>query len=599
MRHAVCPWAIVPAVFLCGAAAAQPKVEQKPLGPIVDDYEGHLISAPGHRLATIARKGEGAVIVVDGVESPVFSEVLDTSFLEVSLPPELNDPNVLRVLRDADNRRTRQRVLFSDDGARVAYAAVNGSDWVVFVDGKEFFRLPAGEYADICGMRFSPRGGKHLYFVLNPMRSGPGQGFRLVVDGKPSDQSYLQPFPVFTADGEHYACVFTDPADPEKHTLIVDGRPAPYKGVRPEFDANGRLFTVTIDPESAKETLQLDGKPWFTAYRVGVYPAPVGENVAATGDMGSQNVELFINGASVASAPQIDDVTWSPDGQRYAALCGTTQHTKYAILDGVNGPELQNITDIAFSPDSKRLVYIGFADGRHHVVFDNESVMEGAASMVVKPFFYGPRHEVAFVQAQAFNNMALVVGEQMFGGLTNVTGLTPSPDGTRVAFVHGNMNATSAVIGDMEYSGFTPASFQAAASGATETPKWFVFSPDGKHVARMVMSPEPRGPMGVMVDETLIQTKSTRISRPHFTPDSRHLFWVEAEKPHHVIYLDGEPVARYDLTSYTYWESTPDAWGMDPDGTFVLMGPVANQVTRLSITPSDATSIDTMIAKAK
>lgn len=588
------------ASFLIAAAAvAQPKVEETVLGPLMNHFTGHLLSPRGVRLATIAAKGEGAVVFVDGVEGPVLDEVVDSSFVGVSLPPELNDWLNLKELNDRDNKQTTQSVLFSEDGARYAYVGLVGAEFIVIADGKEVFRVPTEGYAGICGMRFSP-GGKHLVFALNPNRSGPGHGFRLVVDGKASGLSYLQPLPVFSPDGEHYAYVATDMTKTEQHTLMVDGKPAPYKGVRPRFDAKGRVFSVKVDPETSKETLQLDGTPWFTAHKVGgVFPAPVGGKSAATAHMGSQRVELFIDGASVTTAGDIETVHWSPDGARYAALCTSTDRTRYVVLDGVNGPALGNITDIAFAPDSSRLVYVGFENGQHHVVFDNESVMDGAPSMAVKPFFYGPGHEVAFVQSRNRNDMALVMGERMFGGLVNVTGVAVSPDGSRMAFAHGNPDTMSAVIGDMEYSGFQPTAFTTSGLDTTSPSIWFAFSPDGTHVARVVSSREPRGPMGLMVDETLIPAKSTRIARPHFTPDSRHIFWVEVEKPYHNVYLDGEVAARYDISPYWSWDANELACAMEPDGTFVIMGPVGGEVKRFRITPSSATSIETMIEKAK
>ncbi|MFM9994854.1 MAG: hypothetical protein ACKVU4_03530 [Phycisphaerales bacterium] len=592
--------AVFGAAFLVAAAAfAQPKVEEVVLGPLMNHFSGHVLAPRGVRLATIAAKGEGAVIFVDGVEGPALDQVVDSSFVGVSLSPEQNEERNLKELNDRDNKQTTQIVLFSEDGARYAYVGLIGAEFVVIADGKEVFRVPTEGYAGICGMRFSP-GGKHLVFALNPNTSGPGHGFRLVVDGKASDLSYLQPLPVFSPDGEHYAYVATDTTRTEQHALMIDGRPASYKGVRPQFDAQGRLFSVAVDPETSKETLQLDGKPWFTAHRVGgVFPAPVGARSAAIGHMGSQRVELFIDGVSVTVAENIESVHWSPNGTRCAALCTTRNHTRYVVLDGVNGPELANITDIAFAPDSSRLVYVGFDSGQHHVVFDNQNVMEGAPTIPVKPFFYGPKHEVAFVQSRNRNDMALIVGDQMFGRMVNLTGVAASPDGSRVAFAHGNPNTMSVVIGDMEYSGFQPAPFTGSPLDTASPPPWFAFSPDGKHVARVVMSREPRGPMGVMVDETLIPTRSTRIIRPRFTPDSLHLYWVEGEKPYYNVYLDGEVAARYDISPSWSWDGSDLACAMEPDGTLVIMGPVGGEVKRFRITPSSATSIDTMIEKAK
>jgi hypothetical protein len=270
------------------------------------------------------------------------------------------------------------------------------------------------------------------------------------------------------------------------------------------------------------------------------------------------------------------------------------------VYDGQNGPEVDNVKDITFAPDSSAIVYLGYFDGQDHVVLNNADIMQGDRAMPAKPFFYGPAgaYKVAFVQGPSVQDLSLVMDGQILGGLNNLTGVAFSPDGTRYAFAHGPSGQGRPVVDEREYPDRVPTPF-AAPSGMVGSPPpvYFVFSPDSKHVAYLVSSRQT-GANGVIVDGTPILTKSTRVGRPHFTPDSRHLFWIEQEKPYYRVYLDGEPVAQYDLISGP-WESDPRMWEMGADGVFSLMGPSGSEVKRIRITPGPGTSIETMIAKAK
>ncbi|MCC6660376.1 MAG: hypothetical protein IT437_05775 [Phycisphaerales bacterium] len=587
---------IVPVLLVPQAVWAQPHVEEQVLGPLLDNfYTGHVVSPRGQRLASLVARADGGVVIVDGVEGPAFDELLSAAFVDVSLPPEINDISVLDEARRILNLHREDTVVFSADGSRYAYACRIGGDAVIVVDGKEFHREPLGP-GGLCHLRFSP-GGKHVYFVRKPDRGD--QGFRLVMDGTPLGASYLQPLPVFSPGDGHYAYVATDLGDPDRHTLIVDGNPAAYSGVRPEFASAGALTTVQVDPQTLKQTLLLDGAPVFTALRVsGVYPDPLGQRLAAVGDMGNQYQQLFIDGTAAGGAALIDAVVWSPDGKHYAALCQSPERTRYVILDGQNGPEFQNITDLAFAPDSSRLVYVGLMDGQLHAVFNNADVMQGAAMMPLKPFFYGPDCKAAFIQGQNLNDLALVMGDEMLGGLRAVKGPAFSPDGTRRAFVHGQINQERPVVDQTEYPSLLVEPLAAPAGGPDQQARYFVFSPDNAHVVFLAASRENPKAMGLFVDGTLIPASNTRIGRVSFTPDSRHLLWTASEKPFQNIYVDGEVVARYDLGSGSQWESNEAMWDMSPEGVFTIMGPVNGQVKRFRITPPAGTSIETMIAGA-
>ncbi len=585
---------VVAALVLCGPAAGQARVETLVLGPEIMRNQGNVISPRGVRVATPIMKDGRSVVIVDGVEGPPLDAIFDMNLVNTNVYPELVDHRVIARALEVQNRGGPFDVIFSADGKRYAYAGQAGQEYVVIADGKELARGPLTR-AGISGLRFSPLG-THVYFIVMPETADAGDGFRLVIDGRAEEPSSMQPMPVFSPDDARYAYVHTRSGTTDEHSLVIDGRRAPYVGLRPIFDAGNRLLSMRQRTDESRTALLVDGTVVIEAAVVDfVVPAPVGARYAAVVNVSRSVRDLVIDGAPVASAAQIDDVFWSPDGQHYAAICGSPEQTKYVIYDGANGPEYGAISDLRYSPDSKKLVFVGYGGGRYSVVFDNQLESEGVPMIPVKPFFYGSESTVAFVQGASLHDMALVMGEQMIGGLREITGLALSPDGSRFAFAFGGNTAGSVVIDGMQDPNFSPSPFASAIPKAP--PRTFVFSPDSAHVAHVGTLVQDVRQFGVVVDGTLIPTKSTRIGRPHFTPDSRHLFWVEPEKPFVKVYLDGVAVAQFDQAGIN-WEALPGSCEMGPDGTLSILGTVGGQVTRFRITPSAGTSVETMIGRA-
>ena len=198
--------AIVLLGILCAASSVAVKVEEQVLlaksaGAIC------MVSPTGVHFAAVIAKGSRAAVVYDGVESKRFDAILSPSgavFLaRPSGPPGGQPPYA-------------SPVVFSPDGEHYAYAAHDGDDYVVMVDGKELARGRWEESSPALGpFAFSPAG-NHFYFgVQSRDTSDPKAGFHLQVDDKvgPTSRYPTTSSPdsndaiVFSPDGAHYAYI--------------------------------------------------------------------------------------------------------------------------------------------------------------------------------------------------------------------------------------------------------------------------------------------------------------------------------------------------------------------------------------------------------
>lgn len=570
------------------------EVERQVLAPLLTRDGDYTISLHGQRIACAVGTPDGrGAIVIDGETSEPFDGLVDPRMVLVSQPPEIVAQDALQARLHHSEKRGKPVVVFSDDGSRTIWAVQRGADVVVTVDGREIWKAPAAG-GQVSGLDFSP-GAKLAYFVRHPV-SDAEDGFQLVVDGKMQRKSYLQPFPVFDTSGTRYAYVATD-LDRKTHHLIVDGEEAPYVGLRPQWTSDGRLVTIAPkDTASDPDTVLLDGEPLLKAAVVErVLPAPAGGRLA-TLTRGGGTRQLWIDGETVSDGPAIEAVHWSPDGERWAAVCDTGRGTRFLLLDGEPGPEFATLTDVTFSEDGSHVHFTGYANGQFVVVIDNER-QTPASALAIQPRV-NAAGDLAFVLGRNQHDMALLLGDKTLGPMREAKHLTLSPVGTRYALAFGPLNDTSVLVDGMIFDDVETKPFVANGMAATEGER-FVFSPDGTHLAYLGwLKANPRA-MGVFVDDVLIPTSSTNVSRLQFTPDSRHVVWVERVKPHMNVMVDGRLVAQLDLSTSSLWERHENTAAMSPDGVFTIVGPSQGSLVRLRIRPDETRTVDAMVAEAR
>lgn len=621
-------------VAISASAIAAANLEQQLSGPI-GEKEKYVVSPRGSRLGTVSPKGSRVSVVVDGVAGPRFDEILETSAGAIDPRPYANaDPNSWGPQGSP--------ITFSKDGSRYAYVGRLDQEWVVMVDNKESFRIPAGgavgAVAGIAGsagntdlrIEFSGQSGKHVLVA----RSVYG-GYELWVDGKKWPGLYASGGggtegtvdPVISPDGEHIAYVAQ--VSREKRAVILDGKDVGYFGTQLQFTPDSKhLICVSEGPKG--QAVLIDGKPFLAARAImAVHVPPVGNRlivaVAQFSPDGNsvQGSLLMVDGKPVAatltSESMIKKVVISPDGKRYAAICGPTGN-QFVVIDGKKGQRYATVNDrsmgdmmtmITFSADSSRVAYTAASTSSGHFVVVNEEESDAIQSPWFKFSADGKRLAYGGRAGQGQNSILSVDGKLVpLPPGWFVDSFTFSPDGSHYAF-NGTRGGEKGVFLDGKN---------------TEVAGDFAFSPDGKHLGVVgAGGPEKKG--GLFVDGQLVfETYDKPVRNRGFTADGKHFLW-EAREPaigakaapgvyEYVTYVDGVPAARVvdpasragspglhmlyppRTASQSHWKMPP-AWNVNAAGKLVFFAADDEGVKRFGVTPPADTSVETMIAEAK
>jgi hypothetical protein len=364
----------------------------------------------------------------------------------------------------------------------------------------------------------------------------------------------------------------------------------------------------------------LDGKGLVRADQVQVFVPPVGERavVLVTTGFGTpnRNMFLFADGKKVmgTDCPMIQGVHFSPDGMHTVADCQTLANSHLVLTDGKRGQEYQSIQYYGFTPDSSKPIYIALQAGKSYVVVgDQESDGYSALSVFTPnkpPLAIGNGGKrIGFTAVDGGNCLAWINGKVERGSMPACpSNFDFSPDGSRYAYVLGNKPQTVSVDGapSLPVSAAPFLSLNSPYNGG-KIDTSYVFSPDSKHVAYSASLTTNFQP-GIVIDGKFVAIPTNPgvdMIYPVFTPDSKH-FYVTARTPvpnqpsafQLTVFLDGRPSARVEGAVNTMLMN-PWAWEMSADGTLtVLLGDGAD-LKRVRITPSNDSSVDTMLAAAQ
>ncbi len=613
----------LPALFLAGLLAlspyamqaAQPKVEELVVGP--GNEGGSYILAPkGVRVAHIASKGTRIAVVVDGVEGPVVDELIG------GFPMQTPTPNKAPgVYKSKYTWKTvpgmageGSAVLFSIDGKHYAYMARQGSDYVVFHDGKEIGRGPRLSL----GTNYNPVAMSPLgkFVTWGDMKTDSGRGrWRLFVNGKPGPETGHHDIPiVFSPDESRYAYTFASAEDNKKQLLLVDGKVASYTGHSPQFTADSKLL-LTIGPDS---TVFVDGKPGpFKGIGLEkVVTGPVGSRYAVIMRKRTVNYEgvgtLYLDGKEVPGTDGAVDITFSPDGKRYALRCKNPEaRSMFMIIDGKKGNEYQSISDkVYWTPDSSKAIYQITSGGRNFVVVNTEEFpVQSINALMTSPFpMAGRGDHYAFTSGDGSNrNFSVIVnGKQVLPPNIWPDGasFTFSADGSRYAYVArpvGRNEIIGLVVDGKLSNELAVSEFNQRGWTEKQLNTYFSFSPDGKYFARMARKPDNSG-AGLYLNEKLVFPNTTGVTHFNFTPDSRHASWLARErKPNanqmeYIAYVDGQPVAKFDGDTF---QSTDGGWEVGNDGVLSFLAIQDGVVKRFRVTPAADMDIDKMVTQAE
>lgn len=575
LANAFVAGALATGAFAQDASAA--KVEEQIVGP-AKQGNAYVLSPKGEHLATVTQKGSRMVVVIDGVEGPKFDEITNVDIVN-------------------------QPVLFSPDGARSAYVGRSGDDYVLMVDGKEAMRPGNARETQgtnpVSTLTFTPDG-KHLWFLQRVKRKDGGTAQALVWDGVQEIPGGTTP--IVSSDGDHHAYVAVNPNDSNQQTVMLDGKPAGYAGTEPKFTGDGKHLLVRTYVKTDKgngQALQVlvDGKPFLKAQEATIFPAPVGEGVVSVVHRsGANGTETFlvIAGKKIegSEAAAIDRVDFSPDGKRYAAECRSAAGAGFVVVDGKKGQQYQNISNVAFSPDSSRCAYLANLNGKTFVVVDDdESDGYLTAQNVI---FGGGGKRTAYLGQTDPNAKVLVIdGKPSPVKAVNFSEVQFSDDGARCAWLMPSNNALHLVIDGKESADMNVRTFQCIPNGPQQS---IVLSRDGKHVAAFATGTGNDPKLGLWLDGVLVQA-TPNLTQPTFTPDGKHLFWltIDQRANQQQIFADGVACAQF---TGGFLIPQGRTWEMGEDGVLTVVVQDGEKMRRLRITPSSGASVETLVASA-
>ena len=536
------------------------RVRETPMGPTLASpgvATRLFLSEDGDHLAVVTAMGSRQVVLLDGVEGPVFDEI----------------PTMVLGVPSA--------VQWSPTGGRSAYVGRRGGEFIVVIDGKEAGTLMTVEtqrgvgYAQSAGWKFwFSRDGARLAYAAVP---GPG-AWVMVVDGVKSAPYRLIDFRQVAVQGKRLVYV-AQTADQQWHA-VVDGKQGPgYNGISAlQLTPDGAHYAHLAFPAGSQNQVAVvdgvvEGQAWRgladleqapdgrVAYVVAKTVAPGAAHGGGTGALvvagkeqagscGNANSPMclsFGNRRPNGRTPQ-RRVAWSPDGKGFAYVQSNAPNPGVTVI--VNGkpmgPTYNNATELSWSPDGSRFAYLGTSPNGFFQVVDGE---EFAAVNDVPEFQWSPDGKrYAFLGQKAL----VVDGKEQpqSKGYSKGT-LQWSPDGKH--FAYGSQVSVTAyapvVDGEVKPVHLVPFAPMHQVQPPITFPS-FVFSADGSHLAYVARKYDatgrPNTRAAVVVDGVSQQGPMESYMFPSFSPDGKHFATVITTGTGWIVMIDGKVGPSYE-----------------------------------------------------
>jgi len=314
------------------------------------------------------------------------------------------------------------RFLFNPDGSRWACRAGRGRQQAVVThDG-------AGALFDIIlagsGPVFSPDGRRLAYGAMNERKG------TLVVDGQPTAVDGVVDQIAFSPDSRRLAYVLKNG---DRMHLVCDGTP------HPPYDA---VTQVTFSPDSRRLAYMartanrwigvLSGKELSGGDAVGMpLFSPDSRQVAYAVHSGDR-WHMAVDGETGPAFAEIGVYVYSPVTSRLAYMAQRKGGGACIVDDGTAGPVYDAVGMPVFSPDGTRLAYRASLDKRWFIVHDgrpHDTRYDG----VRRPVFSPDSRHLAYVGIEG-KQMVMVHDGHPLGRYDSVTFPSFSPEGTHVAY---------------------------------------------------------------------------------------------------------------------------------------------------------------------
>lgn len=302
----------------------------------------------------------------------------------------------------------------------------------------------------------------------------------------------------------------------------------------------GRTWSVT-----------LDGKADEKAYDI-----PLGPKYAAlTSDQQEQVWQkLQADAETLRQLAQFIGPRFSPDSRRLAYVgCRQAQEQVFQLL-GVTGPVKQRVVldgeegekydriiagSVVFSPDSRRLAYAAEKAGRFVVIVDHRE--SEAFEDIHNPVFSPDSRKVAFVAGKVGHRVGIVDGVTLTGKYPDVgggTGMIFSPDSARLAYVACGSGKETVVLDGVEV-------------GTYDSVGELHFSPDSRSV--LYTAWRNQKPCAVLNGVEGKTYDAIGTFRPPFSPDSKRMAYVAAQTGQQFVVVDEKEHGPYDAISSCYF----------------------------------------------
>ena len=542
---------VAPAPAAQATAPAQTlsaKIDEALMGPRTQRI---TLSDDGDHIGIIAPKGSREVVLLDGVEGPVFEEIPRNSVFGT---PE---------------------VQWSPTGGHSGYIGRRGGDYIAVVDGKEAVTLQTAQsaqgmgYTDLRGWRFwFSKDGAHIAYTARPTTTGwvmvldgvkspeyraidlnqtvlngnrliyvaqtADQKWHLVADGKPGLAYDMISSLLVTPDGAHYAHLANlSGVGAQQAMAVVDGVASPrYYGVADlELAPDGRAAYVAVTTQ---------GNP-------GGHGGASGELMV--GGLRVANT-LTWNGAKPggysAAGYKSQRVAWSPDGKRFAYVQQNTPNPGVTVM--VNGKPMglsySTASDLTFSPDGGHFFYVAVSPTGQFPVIDGQELN---GYHWIKEFQWSPDGKrYAFYGANSTGIWMVVDGKEQPKSLgIGADALLFSPDSKHLAFSAQATVANYQPVVDGVIKPFNLQNFFTRNNPPLRFPI-FSFSPDGNHLAFVAFTLDPMPKGGVVVDGTVHSGTTASFTYPSWSPDSKHFAAVNTTGKGWVVMIDGKLSASYE-----------------------------------------------------
>ncbi len=408
--------------------------------------QGLTVSPDGHHLAFAAFTGNGWMVVRDGKEGREYRAVgrvlfsANSDHLVYVAQKAGNDVVVLDGMEGTPHDIDTPSITISPDGTNVAFRASRGNKFFVVVQNAQQTNKHK-EYDDVLpnSLRFSPDGKRLAYIAAFTDRVGNRKNGKFVVvdgiEGKPYE-AIFPTRPAFSADSRRVVYAASQNPDGRNGHIVVEGTEKEvFDEVAPEgpiFSPDGQRWAYATKRAGRWHVAISDGTktdfgdPYDDVGHLGFnsasghlrYSAASGKDCCLVID-GKEQQKLLGRILTCASSPDrahfaavfasdlrsysvaIDNkfigqyetpvaLTFSPDSQRLAfsaVLRGKKLWIVYENQRAVSGCEFSRLSLAIFSPDSRRLAYLGLRGEQTVLVVDGLEWQEDGTTLVGGPVF--------------------------------------------------------------------------------------------------------------------------------------------------------------------------------------------------------------------